>query len=246
MTRTYLFMGLVGIWLVSWVFVSWNAYAGSCTECHQDPDWRIKNRKLYDYYHQWEGSIHDEAGVVCSDCHGGDPEATQKEAAHGMHIDPADRESPVHYQNLATTCGGCHQAVYQNFVASTHYRKLKQDDAAPHCGTCHGAMNAQVEHQFINPICDTCHDGQALPDVTPQARRILHQLKVAKAYLGWTHLYYAEKGEPHKMDRLQRQFTQIADAWHQFKLDTTEEESKELLIELQGVLKKARAEQGAN
>lgn len=45
---------------------------------------------------------------------------------------------------------------------------------------------------------------QGLRDVTPQAKRISQRLKIAKAYLGWTSLYYEDQGKPEKMRLLQQ------------------------------------------
>lgn len=136
------------------------AAADSCVDCHQEPELRIKNRELYDYYQQWIQSNHQRAGVHCSDCHGGDPTATNKDTAHGPHIQPRDPESPIRYQHLSATCGQCHQAVCKNFRESQHFRSLRHDQAAPHCGTYHDAMNARIEHQLVEPECGTCHDGR--------------------------------------------------------------------------------------
>ena len=54
----------------------------SCITCHSDPDFLVTHPKLYEYYRDWEGSIHGQQEVTCSDCHGGDPEASDASQAH--------------------------------------------------------------------------------------------------------------------------------------------------------------------
>jgi len=215
----------------------------TCDECHQDAGLRLTHPRLYDYYREWQGSKHASAGVACHDCHGGDPKATEARAAHGVHMRPTDPESPVFHNNVPATCGRCHQAVYRHFVTSAHSQRL--DDGtrlAPNCGTCHGTMRASVDQQFLAPTCNTCHDGTKLPDVTPQARRVLQHLKIARAYLGWTSLYYEEKGQPEKMRPVREQYQRVADGWHRFQLDQTEQESAKLLSQLEALLKEAWAQ----
>ena len=212
-----------------------------CLNCHKDPRLRVTNRPLYEYYQDWTKSKHKEAGVSCIHCHGGDAtaDAMDKEKAHRGVFLPSNAESRVYYRNLPETCGQCHENVLNHFTASKHYRRLQKDDDAPHCATCHGSMNARVDQQLVNPSCGTCHDREALPDVLTDARIILRNLKIAKAYLGWTTLYYDEIGQDEKMVPLRKQYQRIADAWHRFRLTETEKDSADLLAALEASFRQA-------
>ena len=211
----------------------------SCVDCHGDPSLRTKDRKLFAYYKEWTGSIHFDAGVTCTDCHGGNPNGADKADAHGTAMSPKHGGSRAYYKNLPATCGGCHEEVLKHFNRSKHYGELQADKKAPHCATCHGAMNARVPIDIVDPTCDTCHEKEEMPDIAEQARAILYRLRIAEGYLGWTALYYEDKGEPEKIKDLQTRYQHIADAWHRFKLDRTDEESKELIVDLEGVFKQA-------
>ena len=50
----------------------------SCVDCHRNPDFLVQNKKLYDYFRDWQLSIHRQHDVSCSDCHGGHPEIADK------------------------------------------------------------------------------------------------------------------------------------------------------------------------
>ena len=67
----------------------------SCVDCHSDPDLLVKNKKLYDYFQEWSASVHKQEDVSCSDCHGGNPEVDDKDAAHGGELTGANASSRV-------------------------------------------------------------------------------------------------------------------------------------------------------
>ena len=50
----------------------------ACVNCHQNPDFMVTNKKLYDYFQQWRASTHGQEDVSCSDCHGGNSKLTDK------------------------------------------------------------------------------------------------------------------------------------------------------------------------
>lgn len=218
------------------------AESDNCEACHQDPGFLVTQRKLYDYYQKWRDSVHHEAGVNCSDCHGGDPEATVRDETevHDNVLPPSDPASKIHYKNLPATCGTCHQGVFMEFVASEHYQELQQSQNAPHCATCHGAMNSRVYYEdIVGSTCRTCHDDGDLADVTVQAETILNRLRVARGYMEWTRLYYENQGQPQEIAALYQRYRQITDGWHRFELDEVDKDSAELMTELQAVFTKA-------
>ena len=55
---------------------------------------------------EWTNSAHGREGATCIGCHGND---------HGQIV---EREGSV----LPSTCGGCHETMYNDFVQSNHYK----------------------------------------------------------------------------------------------------------------------------
>ncbi len=228
--------------LVAWLLPATAAFADACVDCHKNPNFRTQNKKLYDYYNDWIVSTHKKAGVSCADCHGGDPNASEAEAAHNGGFLPGNPGSQVHFKQLPTTCGKCHQAAYQQFTRSKHYKALMNEQEAPHCATCHGSINSKVYYtSIVDPTCRSCHNDKhnELPDVGDQAEEILQRLNIAKAYMGWTELYYKEKNWPAGIDEYKTEYQDIADAWHRFKLAETDDVSTQLLSRLKVVFDEA-------
>ncbi len=241
LSRTKCFLSAL-FTLASFMLLSGTAVADACVDCHKNPNFRTQNKKLYDYYNDWISSTHKRAGVSCADCHGGDPNAELAEAAHNGGFLPANPNSDVHYKKLPATCGKCHQSAYQEFTQSKHFKALMNELEAPHCATCHGSINSKVYYtSIVDPTCNSCHNNQRaeLPRVSEQAEEILQRLNIAKAYMGWTELYYKQKNWPAGIDEYRAEYQAIADAWHRFKLAETDEVSTELLSRLKVVFDEA-------
>jgi len=113
--------------------------ANSCVDCHSK---NVTANKLAPWlansFDVWSRSVHGVNGVVCNNCHGGDPGAVDKEKAHVGVRGSSDPSSPIYYENVPETCGKCHTKVYEKFVQSKHYKNLKAGRLAPTCTTCHG------------------------------------------------------------------------------------------------------------
>lgn len=208
----------------------------ACVACHSSPAFRVQNPPLFDYFNEWTGSSHALAGVSCAGCHGGNAAAAadDKAGAHQGMVAPSDVSSPVYYKALPATCGNCHEGVFSQFISSNHFLKLQQDTEAPHCGTCHGSVNSRVRFStIVDGTCQSCHQRDDLPKVADRARDALQQLKVAKAYLQWTSLYYASQGQPERASELKARYQAVAEAWHRFDLDTTQQAADSLLKDLE-------------
>ncbi len=234
-TKQYL-----AFWLLSIIFLSWSAetFSESCIECHKNPAFRVQHPNLYRYYTDWLESRHKKAGVKCSNCHGGNPSAADKHEAHKGGLLPSDSNSKVYYKNLPTTCGQCHQRIYDNFVQSKHYKALLKDEVAPHCATCHGSINSKAYFtSIISATCENCHNGRNpdLPKVSNQAEKVLHRLNMSKGYLGWTDLYFIHKQRPAEAEGLKQQYQTCSNAWHRFQLNECETIAVDLLSKLRTI-----------
>jgi len=118
-----------------------------CIECHS---------KLPGKYGEpvklWRGSIHDENGIDCDSCHGGDP----KDAVNAMKPARGFLGAPKE-MDIPAFCGRCHVGVLKDYLTSLHGKALGK--GGPTCVTCHGnhkVVKATLE--LINEkSCSRCH-----------------------------------------------------------------------------------------
>ncbi|MDH4249293.1 MAG: cytochrome c3 family protein [Deltaproteobacteria bacterium] len=221
------------------------AKGDSCETCHSDPDFLVRNKKLYDYYRDWALSTHSQEGVTCSDCHGGNPKTKTKEEAHkGTYMDPADPRSPINYRNVPLTCSKCHEDVFKSFQGSPHFKHLKamdKDVQGPNCVTCHGSVNLTVLNvNTVRAACERCHNTQRkiLPEVPDKAEAVLHDLLSVSRY----YQFIVSRSEPQEVRAFFNKVDPIVEEltlqWHTFDLKSVQAKTRELLV----LLKEKRSE----
>jgi formate dehydrogenase gamma subunit len=139
--------------------------AETCTECHGRGGLLTDQYvKLPAAFLQYAQSVHGQAAergveeaASCTDCHG----------VHDLrgHADPTSKINPL---NVATTCGGCHAEISDEYERSIHGRALAAGITdSPTCNDCHG------EHLILSPddphaptydarqateVCGDCHN----------------------------------------------------------------------------------------
>jgi len=194
--------------------------------CHASPATR-QLPKMDLYFRQWQGSAHDQAGVDCFGCHGGNSQAPDPAAAHaGMkHLrDP---------QEVIQTCGGCHPGQFTNFQKSRHYVRLMNHQQAPTCVTCHGSRTASaLSPDQVPRTCAQCHNPETgnHPDIPDQAGQIfgLYQTVQNAITQARASIKQAEaEGRPveesaQKLKLAEAMLVQIKETWHSFSLDETQ------------------------
>jgi nitrate/TMAO reductase-like tetraheme cytochrome c subunit len=208
----------------------------SCEICHQNPDFLVTNKKLYDYYQEWSESVHRQEDVTCDDCHGGDATATDKAASHGDGISEADPSSGVYYKNVVDTCGTCHDDILEGFRKSDHFEqvdKAKEDEKqGPTCVTCHGAINSEVlKVNSVADACAQCHNEETdnHPENPEKAKAILNRfLSIHRFYR-----YIAIRAEPEEgkafFQKIDPKLKRLTITWHSFDLEKIDEETREVL-----------------
>lgn len=134
----------------------WAAETGdSCAACHRTME---GVGYLEHNFNDWEKSVHAKAGVGCSACHGGNPQAKDKSTAHAGLKRSTDSGSPVYFTNIPATCGTCHQPELKAFQKSVHYRELERSGRGPNCVSCHGSMaNHVLAPRDLELTCTLCH-----------------------------------------------------------------------------------------
>ena len=245
MTTVKMFRHVSQFFILGWLFLPGIGFANGCIDCRKDPIFRTQNPKLFRYFRDWQGSTHYKAGVTCDDCHGGDSDARAREMAHDEGFLPSNPHSKIHYKNLSETCGRCHQKIYGNFIQSLHYKALINDESAPHCATCHGAINSKAYFtSIVNSTCKTCHDpnNSEMPQILEESEQVLKRMNIIKGYLGWASIFCEYQEKPERADVLKRRFMRLSDDWHRFSLDTSNRDSIELLAALKQVYEQAKEE----
>lgn len=210
----------------------------SCEECHSNPDFLVTNKNLYDYYQEWSRSIHAQEGVDCDDCHGGNPNSMDKKVAHGEGVKGSDPSSGVYYKNIPSTCGTCHEEIYEGFISSNHYKHLvkkKNEDQGPTCVTCHGAIDSEILNvTTVRTACARCHNEKTEnhPENPAKAEEILNRfLSIHRFYR-----YIAIRAKPEEAQEffefIDPRMQQLSVTWHTFDLDKIDKGTAEVLMML--------------
>jgi cytochrome b subunit of formate dehydrogenase len=143
----------------------------TCSGCH-GKDKETEMEKFHLRQHSpgvsYEKSAHGIAllkknlsvSAVCTDCHG----------AHDI-VKSSAPGSRLHWQNIATTCGKCHDGIQRAYLRSVHGKALLAGDRhAPVCTDCHGEHNlAAVSNKLsrassarISETCGQCHAAERI------------------------------------------------------------------------------------
>ena len=147
----------------------------NCIECHSkfeeedtSPTVRFKN------------DVHNESGISCSDCHGGDREIETNGENH-LAMDPKKGfKKPPKRSEVPEFCARCHSDFdymkkfnpnirvdqYENYLTSQHSKLLvKGDEKVANCVSCHGAHGVKRKSDSSSPVfasqvpetCGKCH-----------------------------------------------------------------------------------------
>jgi nitrate/TMAO reductase-like tetraheme cytochrome c subunit len=208
---------------------------GSCIACHQNPEFLVQNKLLYEYFRNWSSSVHSQEGVSCEDCHGGNPELAEKDAAHGKAISPENAASPVNFRNIAQMCGDCHDDILEGFSKSEHFQHIvakKQQKQGPTCVTCHRSMNIEVLNvSSVRESCARCHNEAKHnhPENPEKAELILDRfLSIHRLYR-----YIAKNAEPEEaqafLTAMDPRLHALSITWHSFDLEKIEQGTEEVL-----------------
>jgi predicted CXXCH cytochrome family protein len=142
----------------------------SCIECHSTREGELRAPAA-----TFKHDIHNEFGLSCQDCHGGNPSANDVDLAHDRSFKGAPKRVEI-----PEFCGGCHAnaAYVRNFNpslrvdqlseywTSRHGQRLKQGDTkVAVCTDCHGVHGIQTAKYPKSPIfpwnvsatCGRCH-----------------------------------------------------------------------------------------
>jgi hypothetical protein len=194
----------------------------SCVHCHA----RLPGSSFVGVKsHDWKGSIHQQNGVTCDKCHGGNPLSSDKKEAHEGVLGSSNPQSTVYYKNIPSTCGKCHSAEVYKFTQSFHYKRLESTGRGPDCVTCHGSMVTTVlSPDTIASVCERCHNDRMgiFPYVPQKAKAVLLLLREsASLWDAESKIYHPAGGTPNA-GYLRDARSSLRSArleWHRFDLD---------------------------
>jgi hypothetical protein len=207
----------------------------SCVDCHRNPDFMVTNKKLYDYFQLWVASPHGQEDVTCSDCHDGDPEAADKQAAHAKMRASGGSPGTVSFRDVPKLCGECHEDNYSAYMKSKHFKHLvkkSQEDQGPNCVTCHGSVSARaLDVNTVRETCVHCHNKESdnHPDIPQKAEGLLNDLNTIRAFTRFIGIRGDAKDIEFSRKVLQPETDDLATTWHTFDLKNIEPATSQLL-----------------
>jgi hypothetical protein len=184
--------------------------ADSCVECHKQ--WESGSSDPTQVIDQ---DVHFQRGLSCADCHGGDPKATEAEAAmdkaQGFLGRPARQDIPQ-------LCARCHAEPtymrkynpnlptdqYAKYLTSQHGKRNSQGDSdVAVCTSCHQAHGIRSKKDPFSPVyaanipgtCAECHSNAALMD--RHGLPVNQHWDYAQSVHGQALLVRGDRGAPH-------------------------------------------------
>ncbi len=137
----------------------------ACVLCHEFMD-----AELGKPVKEWKGSIHQQNGITCDLCHGGDPnvdvqnikniagQAFADKMSQAMSIPHGFIGKPTG-RKLFDLCSRCHNASVDRYSKSIMGTAFLENKGGPSCVTCHHAhRNAMPE---VPKVCESCHKDTA-------------------------------------------------------------------------------------
>ena len=211
------------------------AEGNSCVDCHKDPDFLVTNNKLYEYFQEWNVSIHKQEEVGCSDCHGGNPDESGKKEAHGDGVGVSDEASGIYYRNVPQTCGQCHDEILEGFEKSEHFEHVKKkedEQQGPTCVTCHGSINVGIlDVNTVQATCERCHNEERdnHPENPEKARAILNRFLSIHRFYRYVSIRIDPSESRSFFENVDARHRRLSITWHTFDLEQIDKETTALL-----------------
>ncbi len=126
---------------------------------------------------EWYGSIHQQNGITCDRCHGGDASVdlgNVKDLAGQQFAEKmASAMSPARGfigktsgKDLFTACGRCHKQSVDRYAKSIMGKAYLEGKGGPSCVTCHHAHRNTMPE--VPKVCQSCHkDTEGFDQIDP-------------------------------------------------------------------------------
>jgi hypothetical protein len=133
----------------------------ACISCHE-----FLGGELAKPVTEWKGSVHQQNGITCDLCHGGNPDVVLGSVGQLSAAQFADRKSQAMSRDhgfiarpsgkaMFDMCGRCHGETVARYEASIMGKAYLDSKGGPSCVTCHNAHNNVMPD--VPGICKSCH-----------------------------------------------------------------------------------------
>ncbi|MCL5023653.1 MAG: cytochrome c3 family protein [Nitrospirae bacterium] len=133
----------------------------ACVICHEYLDGALAGP-----VQEWRGSIHQQNGITCDLCHGGDPGVDLGNIRQLTPREFADRQSRAMAKSrgfigkpsgrvMFDVCGKCHAGSVDRYANSIMGKAYLDDKGGPSCTVCHGAHRNAIPE--VPKVCESCH-----------------------------------------------------------------------------------------
>jgi hypothetical protein len=133
----------------------------ACVGCHE-----FLGGELARPVAQWKGSVHQQNGITCDLCHGGNPDVVLGNVGQLSGAQFADRQSKAMSKDrgfiarpegkaMFDMCGRCHGETVARYEASIMGKAYLDNKGGPSCITCHNAHNNIMP--AVPEVCKSCH-----------------------------------------------------------------------------------------
>jgi hypothetical protein len=119
---------------------------------------------------EWKGSIHQQNGITCDLCHGGNPDVDVRNIKQltGQELDEKKSQAmsvsrgfigkPAG-RRLFDLCGRCHGTSVDRYTKSIMGRAYLENKGGPSCVVCHHAHRNDMPE--VPRVCESCHKDTA-------------------------------------------------------------------------------------
>ncbi len=126
---------------------------------------------------EWTGSIHQQNGITCDLCHGGDASVDVGNVQNLAGQDFADRMSQAMSKTrgfigkasgkeLFSLCARCHRPSVERYAKSIMGKAYLNGKGGPSCVTCHQAHRNSMPE--VPTVCESCHkDTSGFDQIDP-------------------------------------------------------------------------------
>ncbi len=126
---------------------------------------------------EWRGSIHEQNGIICPLCHGGDANVVVGNPKALSATEFAERKSRAMSKSsgfigkpsgktLFDVCGRCHRPSVDRYARSIMGKAYIENKGGPSCVVCHGAHRNGMPQ--VPQVCKQCHkDTSGFDQIDP-------------------------------------------------------------------------------